>query len=144
LQFSKKHHRNFTLTAVDNIENTHLNSNSFDAAISQYGIEYSNLNQSIPEIKRLLKPQGRFFAITHNNQSKIILQAKESLEQISICLDKHNLLSLTQEFIQNIGLINNKSELIQLESNAKIIKLRTDYNQSIQYIEKEIACFENT
>ena len=42
-----------------------LESASFDAVVSQYGIEYSDLEQSLPEAMRVLAPGGRLRFACH-------------------------------------------------------------------------------
>lgn len=44
----------------------------FTAIISQFGFEYTQFEQSIPEIARALKQKGVFAAICHNSESSIV------------------------------------------------------------------------
>ena len=45
---------------------------SVDIAISQYGLEYSDLDQSIPEIARVLTPAGKMSFILHARDGDLV------------------------------------------------------------------------
>ena len=64
------------------IEKLPFKDDSIDLAISQYGLEYSNLHESIPEISRVLKPKAKVGFILHNNESFL-------LKGSTISLDRH-------------------------------------------------------
>jgi len=61
------------------IEALPLPDGAADLAISQYGVEYSDLEQSIPEIGRVLAPSGRLAFILHDRDSVIVRGATEHL-----------------------------------------------------------------
>ncbi|HEX8256931.1 MAG TPA: class I SAM-dependent methyltransferase [Allosphingosinicella sp.] len=44
---------------------------SFDVAVSQYGIEYSDLGRSIPELWRVLRPAGRARLVLHAAEGEV-------------------------------------------------------------------------
>lgn len=62
------------------IENMPFSDGSIDLIISQYGLEYSNLDQSIPEISRVLSPAGRMAFITHDIDGVIGQSAVSAFE----------------------------------------------------------------
>jgi ubiquinone/menaquinone biosynthesis C-methylase UbiE len=45
---------------------------SFDIAVSQYGIEYSDIVSVLPELERVLKPEAKLAFIMHDEQSAIL------------------------------------------------------------------------
>ncbi|MEH6591106.1 MAG: class I SAM-dependent methyltransferase [Halioglobus sp.] len=53
---------------------------SIDVIISQYGIEYSDLNQTIVEAQRVLKRSGKLCAILHSESSVVLEGAKVGVE----------------------------------------------------------------
>lgn len=59
----------------------------FDMACSQFGLEYSDMSRSIPEIARVLKPGGRFSAIMHNHDSTLLQATREELAQLDFVLN---------------------------------------------------------
>lgn len=69
---------------------------SIDLVISQYGVEYTNLDETIPEIARVLVPAGRMSFILHDKESVIIKGATDRLEDcrtvlIDIAIHKYAL-----------------------------------------------------
>lgn len=52
--------------AVDNIEDSKFKDNSFDAVFGNGILHHTNLDKSLPEIKRLLKPGGKFIFFEPN------------------------------------------------------------------------------
>ena len=172
MQYSKAHANDFSVTGIDfaninpnqipslstdekkliesieflsnsNIEQTNLAEKSYDCAISQYGIEYSNLEKTIPELKRILKPNALFSVIVHHTDSKIIKQSRESLQQIDICCKDSNLEALLLEIIKNFSKANSQAEFAELIQSEKLKKLRSDYNLAIREIASKAEAFEN-
>lgn len=68
------------------MENTSLESASQDLIMSQFGFEYGDMQASLKEIERLLKPTiGCFSAMIHHRDSAVLEQAREALQQIKRC-----------------------------------------------------------
>jgi ubiquinone/menaquinone biosynthesis C-methylase UbiE len=60
---------------------------SVDFVISQYGIEYTELDKTIPEIARVLKPSGRMAFIMHDAESSVVRDATRHLDDFQAVLD---------------------------------------------------------
>lgn len=60
---------------------------SFDAAISQYGIEYSELSRSLPELARVVAPDGRARLVIHAADGIIAAGARDVLADADLLLD---------------------------------------------------------
>ncbi len=54
----------------------------FDLVVSQYGLEYSDLARSVPELLRVLKPAGRVRLLVHHAGSVPVTLAAEELREI--------------------------------------------------------------
>ena len=54
----------------------------FDLVVSQYGLEYSDLARSLPELLRVLAPSGRVRLLVHHADSVPVTLAAEELRQI--------------------------------------------------------------
>lgn len=59
----------------------------FDMVCSQFGVEYSDLSRSLPEIARILKPGGRFAAVMHHRDSVALRATREELAQLDFVLN---------------------------------------------------------
>ncbi len=60
---------------------------TFDLAVSQYGVEYSDLGASIPEIARILKPSGRVAFIMHDRDGWLVRSATAPVHDYQMILD---------------------------------------------------------
>jgi SAM-dependent methyltransferase len=59
----------------------------FDAAISQYGIEYSDLDRSLPEAVRMLGPGGRVRFVVHAADGAVAAGARAVIAEADLLLD---------------------------------------------------------
>jgi len=59
----------------------------FDAAISQYGIEYSDLDRSLPEAVRVLAPGGRLRLVVHAAEGAVAAGARTVIAEADLLLD---------------------------------------------------------
>jgi len=54
---------------------------SVDLAASVFGIEYSNLDESLGEVQRILKPGGSFVALLHHDASVVTSMSRRALSE---------------------------------------------------------------
>ena len=54
------------------METLPFDDNSFDAAVSQFGIEYGKIVETAPELERVLKPGARFCFVVHHRDSETV------------------------------------------------------------------------
>jgi SAM-dependent methyltransferase len=64
---------------------------SFDAAISQYGIEYSDLGRSLPEAVRVLAPGGRLRLVVHAADGEVAAGARTIIAEADLLLGEIDL-----------------------------------------------------
>jgi ubiquinone/menaquinone biosynthesis C-methylase UbiE len=58
----------------------------FDAVTSQFGLEYSNLSLSTPELVRVLKHKGQFLFVIHHDNSEVVIPAKVKIKEFNLLL----------------------------------------------------------
>ncbi len=88
LQLQEKNPRLQDIHFIANtpMETTGLATGSQDLVMSQFGFEYGDMQASLKEVKRLLKPaMGSFSAMIHHQDSAVLKQAREALQQIKRC-----------------------------------------------------------
>jgi len=61
---------------------------SFDATVSQYGIEYSKLDKSLPEAVRVLAPGGRLRLFMHAKEGTVVASTKRAIADAEFLLDR--------------------------------------------------------
>ena len=59
---------------------------SFDAVVSQYGLEYADLEPALGEAARVLAPGGRLHWLAHGTGSVVVAQARAKLVDIDLLL----------------------------------------------------------
>ena len=59
----------------------------FDAVTSQFGLEYSNLSLSTPELVRVLKHKGQFMFVMHHENSEVVIPAKVKIKEFNLLLE---------------------------------------------------------
>ena len=62
-------------------ESVPLESGSVDAVVSVFGIEYAELSKAIPEVSRLLVPEGRFDWIVHHADSVVSRMSRRAIQE---------------------------------------------------------------
>ena len=60
---------------------------SFGAVVSQYGIEYSDLERSLPELVRVLAPGGRVRLVMHAAEGVVAADARQVRDEADFLLD---------------------------------------------------------
>lgn len=101
------------------IEKLPFEDSSVDVAISQYGLEYSDLQRSIPELSRVLKTSGKMGFIVHNEQSSIVKGSTRYLDQHKMILNDIRIHDL---FLELDALIGKSRDWNKISSMPKIKK----------------------
>jgi ubiquinone/menaquinone biosynthesis C-methylase UbiE len=122
---------NIILKENTGIENTGLKDKSVDLAISQYGIEYANIDDSVKELDRILKADAKISFIMHEESSQIIIDGYQSLKQIELVNDKLRISHIIKEILPTI---ENLKKTGKLKYKHKADKLRDKLNNSMQII----------
>jgi SAM-dependent methyltransferase len=69
-------------------EDLPLEEASFDAVVSQYGIEYSDLQRSLPEAVRVLAPGGRLRFACHAAEGTVAADTRRAIADAGFVLDE--------------------------------------------------------
>jgi ubiquinone/menaquinone biosynthesis C-methylase UbiE len=125
---------------ISNIQAEELifGSGEFTAAIAQFSLEYTNIEQSIEEISRVLVDKGKFQFVCHHSDS-LILQPNSILLKTALrILDKDGVLDTLKQLI---------NELEQMSgSRSKMAeKLRNKFNNLVfEFLDVNESAFQNT
>lgn len=83
-------------------EKTNYVGQRFDAACSQYGIEYSQLQQSIPELARILKPGGQVGLLMHHSDSAAATTSRAEFDALNHLTEQTPLLDTARWLINRL------------------------------------------
>jgi ubiquinone/menaquinone biosynthesis C-methylase UbiE len=84
---------------------------SIDVVVSQYGIEYSDLDKTIAEIARVLSNSGKMCVILHDEESVIVKGMANKLIHCRDLLADHEFHEQTRAFIELQGKFADVAEL---------------------------------
>lgn len=97
---------------------------SVDTIASVFGIEYSDLDRSLPEVLRLLKPGGRFCALLHHDDSVVTSMSRRAISEY----DSYDV----KKVIEALGTISNERDrtasIATLKTNPRAEKSRKRIN----------------
>ncbi|MYE24705.1 MAG: class I SAM-dependent methyltransferase [Gammaproteobacteria bacterium] len=138
-QFSGKafarHLRAIDFRGRARLEDTGLDTASFDLAISQFGFEYGEPEAAAREVARVLKPKvSTFAAMLHHAESAIIRQAKDGLAQIAACV-KSGLSGAVRDLHKHLDRLATRGEDPAQDSRA--IDLRANINRILAELQQE-------
>jgi ubiquinone/menaquinone biosynthesis C-methylase UbiE len=88
-----------------------FNDASIDLVCSQFGIEYSNLADSIPEVGRVLREGGKFAAIMHHHMSVTLIGARRDQSIIKEALNEHGVFDILRNYFIAIGETQNPAAI---------------------------------
>ena len=83
---------------------------SFDAVVSQYGIEYSDLWKSIPELARVIAPGGKARLILHAAEGAVVQRSKLAIAEIDFLLREVDLAGKAQRCLRAVAEIERKMD----------------------------------
>jgi len=101
---------------------------SFDACVSQFGIEYTDLARSVPELRRVLRAGGRVGLVLHSTESLILRQAREELGHLAWLLDEAGLIEVGDGLCDAFALAATPEGIRRLQGDAHATSLRATYN----------------
>jgi ubiquinone/menaquinone biosynthesis C-methylase UbiE len=127
-------YKNVELLPKINIEELPFENNCFDHVISNFGIEYSDIEKSIAEAIRVGKPTAKYHFLCHHHNSSIL----NDNSRLLICLNELNV---------EDGVLHTLSLLINLLDNKtnESEHIRNKLNQQLGLLaEKDIDSFHNS
>ena len=103
-------------------EDLPLDDGGVDAVTSQYGIEYSDLERSLPEAVRVLAPGGRLRFATHAAEGSVAADTRRAIADADLLLDEVGLVGQARDCITAILGVERgqaRSPFAQTEAQAK-------------------------
>lgn len=110
------------------IEKLPFEDGSVDIVISQYGVEYSDLGQSIPEIARVLGPTGKMSFILHDRDGDLVKESNQPLKEYEKIFDIFRL----DEYILELAKIHEKKRSTKALSQSEEYRKLLDKIESVR------------
>ncbi|WP_395374186.1 class I SAM-dependent methyltransferase [Marinicella sp. W31] len=129
-----------TLKQRTAIEQTDLPDNHYDLAISQYGFEYADCIAAVDELSRICKPQCRISFIMHNQESQIVREGFQSLEQIELVNKNLGLPELIKNMVEAIDKYQRQKNE---KSKRRADKYRDKLNNAIMKLREAASQYDD-
>ena len=123
---------NVTLLFDTNIEYLPLPDESYDLIISNFGLEYSIFNQSLIEVSRLLKPEGRVEFICHHHDSIIVQANNKELAMLNVILSPGNALDCLFGLLESLASDKLDAESWRHKLNTQLTELNNTFVNEFQ------------
>lgn len=111
---------------------------SFDAVISQFGIEYSDLSRSIPELTRVVAPNGAARLILHAAEGAVVQRSKRAISEIDFLLHEVDLAGKAQRCLRAAAEVERK-----MNRSASALRAARDssgaFKEALQETSRRIA-----
>jgi ubiquinone/menaquinone biosynthesis C-methylase UbiE len=101
---------------------------SFDLVVSQYGLEYSDLERSLPEVRRVLAPGGRIAFVMHHAEARPVQLAAIEIDHIEWLLAPGGLLDTARQLLPAMAQAGSAEGRAVLARDARANALRDDFN----------------
>lgn len=85
------------------VEGLPFPNDSFDVAISQYGLEYSNLDRAIPEMTRVLAPRGQVRLVVHAADGVVAANARAIIAEADLLIHDIDLIGSSRRCFEAVA-----------------------------------------
>lgn len=76
---------------------------SFDAVVSQYGLEYADLERALAEVERVTAADGRLIWLAHSEASTVVAQNTDQAQQVEFLLADRGPLRAMGVFVSKLA-----------------------------------------
>ena len=112
---------------------------SFELVVSQYGLEYSDLARSLPEVRRVLAPGGRVAFVMHHAEGRPLQLATIEIDHIEWLLAAGGLLDTARRLLPAMAQAGSAEGRASLARDAGANGLRDAFNALQRQLEARIA-----
>ena len=111
---------------------------TFSLVVSQWGLEYSNLNVSAPEVLRVLALEGRIQLLLHHVDALPVTLAGRELEHLQWLLHDSAYLASVEDMLEPMALAATPEGRAKLMQDAQATRAKEAFNSQQDAISKRI------
>jgi hypothetical protein len=124
---------NMLLRGLIRMEKTDYPDAYFDAVSSQYAIEYSEIQATLRELARIIRPGGGTAFVIHSTRSRAVATALEELKAFKFLRHEAPLLTESRRLLRQA--VNDRSGgVVLLASDANSRRQRKEFDRLVQRI----------
>lgn len=124
---------NVKLIEQTSIEDLGLTHKDYDLVISNFGIEYSQLDKSIAQVTEVIKDNGMLKLVCHHKDSILIKENAQELEIVSCLLEKQGAMQSLYSMLMHINCDKDLAEKYRMALNNSISNLLERFGDSIGF-----------
>ena len=113
----------------------------FDLVISQYGLEYSDLSRSVPELLRVLVPAGRIALLLHHADSRPVRLAAVELAHIEWLQSPQGLLRAAEAMFEPLSRATTPEGRASLSADPAAEATRVHFNAAQDTLKARVVQF---
>ena len=113
----------------------------FDLVISQYGLEYSDLSRSVPELLRVLVPAGRIALLLHHADSRPVRLAAVELAHIEWLQSPQGLLRAAEAMFEPLSRATTPEGRASLSADPAAEATRVHFNAAQDALKARVVQF---
>ena len=83
-------------------EDLPFSANEFDIVVSQYGLEYAQVDKALVEVERVLSPGGRLVWLAHCENSEVVVQNRQQSAEVDYLLAPRGPIEAMERFVASI------------------------------------------
>lgn len=136
LNRKKSRYPNVSFIGNASVENMPIADASADLVVSQYGIEYSNLDKSIPEVGRVLAVGGKLCLILHIENSALVATERRMLMACRSVLNEDK---LHDKYLELDQLYRSTPD----DKHPDIQRVKTEILHLTYQVRRKISVFRN-
>ncbi len=111
------------------LEKLEIEQKDYHFISSQFGLEYSSINLSLPRLSSGLKTGGLLTIIAHHRESILCDNSRNEIEQYRACFQKDSIISRLQKLITKMGEVRTPADLQLIQDKAS--KARQSLNHTV-------------
>lgn len=109
------------------IENLPWPAASFDAVVSQYGIEYSDLTRSISELARVVAPTGKTRLCLHAAEGAVVQRSTRAVLEVDFLLHEVDLAGKAQHCLRAVAAVER-----DMDRSARALRAARESSDAFQ------------
>lgn len=131
------------------VETLPFPSGGFGAVISQYGLEYSDLERSLPEAVRMVAPGGRLRLVVHAADGRVAADSRKVIAEADLLLDEIGLTAAARRCFTALAAVErvpDPTEAARHEANAAFAAFQTALERTAGQVSgaEDQAMFRNS
>lgn len=109
---------------------------SFDLVVSQYGLEYSDLARSVPELRRVMTPRAGVALVLHHVDSLPVRLGRAETAEIDWLSQAGGLLQRARRLLPYLARLATPEGIASVQRDPEAAKAREQFNEAMRALQQ--------